>query len=81
MTTLSVQSYTCSDKDGREIRFCFAQSPSSAAADVAVHGTSAARLSHRAVLAPRQARLQVRLDSVKQRVRSDDKQDGRSSGG
>src|SRR4249920_3438810 len=60
MTTLSVQFYTCSDKDGREIRFCPAQSSSSAAADVAVFGTSAARLAHRAVLALRQARLQVR---------------------
>src|SRR5213076_2922899 len=58
--TLSLQSYACSDKDRREIRFCSAQSSSSASADVAVHGTSAARLSHRAVLALRQARLQVR---------------------
>jgi hypothetical protein len=60
MTTLSVQSNTCSDRDGEEIRCCSAQSSSSAAADVAIDGTSATRFAHRAVLALRQTRLQVR---------------------
>lgn len=60
MTKLSVQSYTWSDRDGEEIRLCSAQSSSSAAADVAVHGASSTRFAHRAALALRQTQLQVR---------------------
>lgn len=60
MTTLSVQFYTCSDRDGEEVYFCSAQSSSSTAANVPVHRASATRFAHRAVLALRQTRLQVR---------------------